>query len=219
MKLITLIISSHDIPQYNDMRELGRLYHQKMTNMFNYTYFFVEMREDISSDIEERGDFIYVKGKEHFYGMFDKIMKAIQYIHSKYEYDYILRTNLSSFWNIPNVFSLANTFSPSYAGGIVIFNSFISGTGILLSKDTAYRLSTFNNDYCTNDDVLIGKYLTQITNVTQWDNNCMHYMTDGSIILPKDISNIIYFRIKNTNRNIDIDIFKQLLKKIYDIHV
>lgn len=219
MKLITLIISSHDVPQYKDMRELATLYHRKMKDIYDYRFFFVEFKEDISSDIEERGDYIYVKGKEYFHGMFDKIMKAIQFIHVKYDYDYILRTNLSSFWNLPNLFSIANTFPSPYAGGILMFNTFISGTGVFLSKDIAYKLSHYSNNSNVNDDVLISNYLTKITTLAVWDHTYMYYMIDGGTALPEDISNIIYFRIRNANRDIDIQIFRKLLKKIYQIEV
>jgi hypothetical protein len=217
MRVITLVISSDDIPQYKEMRDLATLYHRKMQDMYDYRFFFVELKEDISSDIEERGNYIYVKGKEHFHGMFDKIMKAIQFIHGKYEYDYILRTNLSSFWNLPKLFSMADTFPSPYAGGILMFNQFISGTGVFLSKDIAYKLSHCSNDSSLNDDVLISKYLTNITTLAHWDNAFMYYMIGGGTALPEDISNIIYFRIRNANRDIDIEIFRKLLKKLYEI--
>jgi hypothetical protein len=89
MKLITLVISSDDVPQYKEMRELATLYHRKMQGEYEYRFFFVEFKEDLVSGVEEKGDFIYVKGREHFFGMYDKIMSAIQFIHHKYEYDYI----------------------------------------------------------------------------------------------------------------------------------
>ena len=47
----------------------------------------------------------------------------------------------------------------------------------------------------------------------------MYYMTDGHVNLPEDISTIIYFRIKNQNRDIDVKIFRKLLKNIYDIQL
>jgi hypothetical protein len=219
MKLITLVISSDDVPQYKEMRELATLYHKKMQDTYEYRFFFVEFKEDITSEVEERGDFIYVKGKETFFGMFDKVMTAIQYVHMKYDYNYILRTNLSSFWNIPKLFSIENNFSSPYAGGIIMFDHFISGTGILLSRDIAYTLSTFKNDYSTNDDVLISNYLSLFTTIVRWDEASMYYMTDGHVNLPEDISTIIYFRIKNQNRDIDVQIFRKLLKNIYDIQL
>lgn len=231
MKLISLIISSHDVPQYKEMRELATLYHSKMQDIYDYRFFFVEFREDISCDIEERGNFIYVKGKENFYVMFDKIMKAIQFLHGKYEYDYILRTNLSSFWNLPKLFSMEHTFTSPFAGGIIMkwgftqmihgknisFNQFISGTGIFLSRDVAYQLSMCMNDYKTNDDIVISYHLSQITQFTEWNNSYMYYMVDGGTQIPEDITNILYFRIKNANRDIDIEVFRKLLMKIYAI--
>lgn len=198
------------------MRDIATLYHTKMSMLYDYKFFFVEMRDDIQSEVEESGNYIYVKGVERFNAMFDKCMAAIRYLH-KYSYDYILRTNLSSFWNIPKLFDVAKEFGIPYAGGISMDDIFLSGTGIILSRDVAYQLAHFVNDPSINDDVFISICLATFTILDGWDDRWVYWMVDDTMHIPDNISTILYFRIRNENRNIDVALFKELAKRMYSI--
>ena len=81
------------------------MYYSKMSQIYDFRYYFMEYNQDIDNDILEKDDFIYLKGKENFEKIYEKTQRCIRYITDKYEYDYIIRTNLSSFWNIPNLFT------------------------------------------------------------------------------------------------------------------
>jgi len=199
------------------MRELSTLYHTKMSKEYDYTFFFVQYKPDLSVDLEEKGNYIYIKGVESFSGMFDKFRLALQYVRTKYEYDFILRANLSSFWNIPKLYELSSEFTEFYAGGIGMFNSFISGTGILLSRRVAEKLSECRNNSSQLDDVFISNQLKQFIPLSFWNNSLMYYKIDGTTTLPDDISNILYFRIRNPDRQVDLCIFRELLTRIYSI--
>ena len=100
---------------------------------------------------------------------------------------------------------------------------FISGVCITLSKDICIQLS--NRELCEDihritEDVVLGKELTNmgypLTKITNY-KSC-HLIPDQNTI-PDDTTNILFFRIKNSNRNIDIELFIKLCKHLYDIDV
>lgn len=221
IKLIFLIISSNDLPVYNTMKEIIRIYCKKMKLQYSLEYFFVELIDNNEKDIALVNDTIFVKGKETLVpGILIKTIKSMEFINNNYQYQYLIRTNLSSFWNIPYLYNFMNYFTPqNFVSGIIIFNSFISGTGIILSKDVCIRLTNvIVIDEGNPDDVYLSRFLINLANICRLDDNKMYYLINGpENIIPEDISEILYFRVKSEDRSYDILAFKNLLKKIYDI--
>ena len=158
---IFLIISSSDIPQYLQMKELSRKYY----NLFgdNIKHFYIEFKNDLDCDILEQEEHIYFKGVDSIVpGILTKTQKALSYINNKYKYNYVIRTNLSSFWDLKNLLIFKNKLpSHNLCCGHLPFNSFISGTGIIMSKDVSHKISsTINTNTTSNDDVYISNLLT-----------------------------------------------------------
>jgi len=227
MKIIILILSGHDpIHTYNDrntykeLQNLSRLYYQAMAKKYDCKYYFIEYNESITDDIVEKEDYIYIKGTEEFEKIYTKTKKSMQYIDQTYEYDYIVRTNISSFWNIDNLFVLTNILPRQKClSGYLMFNSFISGTGIILSNDTC-KYFIHQPDVSGPDDVGIFRTIIHYCLPFQFDNYYkLQFQTNGTNELNENIENILYFRIKNEDRTNDIICFKLLLKKIYNIDV
>jgi hypothetical protein len=219
--IIFLIISSDDHPIYTHMKDITRVYMNKMKSIYPLNYYFLECKDTID-DLEVNGDTIFVKGQESIRpGILLKTQKAMNYINHKYEYDIVVRTNLSSFWNIPHLFELSSTFPETLAGGMYMFSSFISGTGIILSKSVCVKLVDSIHEYTShNDDVLISEYLKSFINIYKLPEDKMYYLIDGEHNkIPSDMSNILYFRIKSFNRDYDILAFKELAKRIYSIDI
>ena len=48
-------------------------------------------------------DLVYEDSPESYPVNIDKTLKAFKYIDSVYDYDFLLRTNLSTFWDIPRL--------------------------------------------------------------------------------------------------------------------
>lgn len=223
--VIFIIISSHDQAVYADMKKLSKQYYSLYPDKTKY--FYIEYKKEIDSDIVEIDDHIYIKGVEtglENHGIYIKTIKVIQYLSNKYEYSFIFRTNLSSFLHVDNICKYLETIpnKQQYAGGWII-NDFISGTGIIMSKDVGDMVSQYQGVLPTpHDDVNIAyiirhygiKLQGYVYNaVNMLDNNSY----DSNVNIPHDI---LYFRIKNVaDRNIDIMYFKLLLKRIYNIDV
>lgn len=223
-QIIFLIISSNDHPIYNLMKNIINIYCEKMKLIYSLKHFFVEFKEDMdeNNDIILEKNILFIKGKESIIpGILIKTKKALNYINSNYTFDYIIRTNLSSFWNIPRLFELSNNFEDTnFASGIIIFNHFISGTGIILSKDISIELEKINESITIHDDVGISNYLNQITKLKPINETEMYYLINKKTFIPNDISNILYFRIKTEGDRIyDGESFKELAKKIYNIDI
>jgi hypothetical protein len=152
--LIMLIISSNDLPVYKEFRNIISAYHAKYKDRVRH--FYVEFKPDMDEDVLEIGEYIYVKGVESFHpGIYNKTMAAIRHINSKYNYRHIIRTNVSSLWNLENTLAYQKWLPIfNFAGGILheynfitlednnnnVFN-FITGTGIFMTKDVADKLS------------------------------------------------------------------------------
>jgi len=219
---IFLIISSSDIPQYLQMKELSRKYY----NLFSYNikHFYIEFKNDLECDILEQEEHIFIKGIDSIVpGILTKTQKALLYINNKYNYNYVIRTNLSSFWDLKNLLIFKNKLPiNNLCCGHLPFNSFISGTGIIMSKDVSTKISsTINTNTTSNDDVYISNLLTicnyKIQNFENTSFTLKYLVYDNNNVIPDNTNNILYYRIKNSDRNIDINMFKKLLLKIYDI--
>ena len=236
-KGIFLIISSHDNESYEEFRNLHRIY---LKNYRPYLkYFFIEFRENQEELVMEEEDYIYVKGHETINpGMILKTCKAIEYININHKYEFIIRTNLSTVFHIPNLIEYLDIIPNTNSCGGFNYRSFITGTGIILSKDVAnqivenflkYDIIKYNEDIVIS--ALLNKFKTPYYNCKQFykwgliinekpeDYGEYYYIATNGIF--KDIDfpdDILHFRIKNSSdRSIDIKYFTFVLEKISDI--
>lgn len=234
--VIFLIISSNarntesDLV-YSFMKDAFRKYGEpfRKNNPFcHFSYYFVEYSNEIQDEIVVTDDTILIKGNESVIpGIFIKTCNAIQYINENCNYDYLVRTNLSSLWNIPVLLEYLSTQTIE-ATGTMMFSSFLSGTGIILSKDVAVKFIQHvkQNKYPSiildnHDDVLISYFLKMFVSITSlpFQRVCFLIDLDSYNKIPKesDLSDIFYFRIKTGDRLLDIQLFTSLMKKMYNI--
>jgi hypothetical protein len=151
---------------------------------------------------------------EKFPYILQKTLSALEHINN--DYDYLLRTNLSTFFHIDN---LLNIIDYNYdlmgwqLGNHALKKSFLSGTCMIYSKNMVNHI--INNKHTLEqlpftDDLELSKlYNKPIKNLysqillledaKEIDNNKQKYID----IINKN--NIFMIRIKNTNRDADID--------------
>jgi hypothetical protein len=237
IKAIILIISSNDNPIYEEFKQLHRIYLKNYRPIIRY--FFIEFRQDQDQLVVEDGDHIYIKGEESINpGMILKTCKSFEFINEVYDYEFVVRTNLSTLFHIPNLLEYLYIIPNSNSCGGFNYRSFITGTGIILSKDISiqivenflrYDIMKHNEDIVIS--ALLNKFKTPYYNCKQFYKWCLiidepsedygeYYFipTGGKFIDFEFPENILQFRIKNSlDRKIDILYFKVLLKKIYDI--
>ena len=98
---IVLIIASHSYI-YDYFIALWREKIRYLSQNNTFRFFFVFSDPSLHIDVLCVDDCIYCKYEESLEpGIFLKTMAAIRYCEANFSYDYLLRTNLSSFWNFP----------------------------------------------------------------------------------------------------------------------
>ena len=152
--------------------------------------FFIKLTENMEEDVLEKDDVIYVKGSESYIPwILQKTVKSIEYINDKYKYDYIYRTNLSSFLDFKKMLIFIENVSMNYGGCHTWFNTIIyaSGSGFFLSPEASIFLCKNQKlvDYNLYDDISIGQLLNktyEVFNVERIDfgtvsisDNDFHY--------------------------------------------
>ena len=158
-------------------------------------------------------------------GILIKTVNSFKYIEENYEYKYILRTNLSSFFIVDNLITLSKNLPNEdvYAGVIGNHNNILfgSGAGFWLSRDNI--LFILNNTQKINlrlpDDVAIGDLMKDkkriILNRYDLDKN-INYDNKNELLKYIISNNHYHIRIKNPqNRLIDLEYFKTFTEILY----
>ena len=135
-------------------------------------------------------------------GVLHKTLKSVEYIIKKYEFDYLYRTNLSSFICLEKLYTFVSNNKLDYGGMLYHYDehggfpahlkkeykfSYASGSGFFMSNEACRNLIIMKNtlDMDIIDDVEIGSCLTKkytILNIESNDTekldttNCFHYI-------------------------------------------
>ena len=219
MKLIILILANDD-NLYIEMQKLWKTY---MNNHNNIKCYFIKYNINLQDEIIIDNDTIFIKGYESFIpGCLDKTIKSIEFfIKNNIDFDFIFRTNLSSVVHLNKLYNLLHT-SIMCAGVIGNYNNinFISGAGILISKDFCCDL--IKNKNCLNynviDDLSIGKFIMDkninIVPLTRFE--AYNYEDNIELITSNIIKDYFHFRCK-ANKDIQktIDLMKKIIEIIY----
>ena len=233
MKVLLLLIHSPS-NIYNQMY----LIHQHYIHTFEEVdSFFVVLRENQVNLVEQENDIIYVKGKEHLLNILYKTITALEYLLQKNNYDFVIRSNISTIIHIPNLLQYLhripnkniytsshffNLQSLNHKGGIhnssLFGTNFARGISIILSTDTARYLIHHKNKlrYDIVDDVSIGLFFKKFPNLIRYGKQYLSKeLTTNSVNKYTNINNYTFFRNKSTNRMVDIKIMNLIVKKIY----
>lgn len=221
------------------MLYIQRLY---INNFPNVSSYFVTMRSEQTNHVEICGDIIFIKGMETRLNILRKTFLSMYYLLKvlKLNYDYIIRTNISTISNIPKILKYCEILPKDhiYISGCVIdlqwldYNSgivdkslfgtkYASGTNIILSNDVAlFMINNFNNFRNEIiDDVAIGLFVSNYLPLAY--NNLCKFNPSQLITSHMDISEInnisneycFYRNVHAFDRNIDL----LIMKHIYDI--
>ena len=173
--LIILVIDSDSEEVYRIGKEIWRI------NAYNngIKIYFLNSNDDISDEIPYiDGDTINTPKSDNLHRDINyKTVDAIRYCINEYDFKFILRTNLSSFFRLDLLEKYIESLNISnvYAGSIEYFPlnsnentvnllSFCSGSGYIVSRDVAEKIVNRSTDlaYELNDDVCTGLKLVDI---------------------------------------------------------
>jgi hypothetical protein len=168
MKLLVLIISSSDyLPHYPILKQNWQSYMNKYPNIDCY---FLDDYPELNQDFQIKPNHFIIKQKESLIpGILNKTILAIRELSKLKSYDFIIRTNLSSFWNFQNLQNFLsslyiNPYSYFYASQIYYLDQynfpFGQGACLILNNFTADFLQKsyhlLNNSL--PDDISIGEF-------------------------------------------------------------
>jgi hypothetical protein len=251
LKIIVLIISSNNTNEYKNMHKIWEKYmnnHPNIKSFFIENNKFLENEVILNNGVfhklqtrENPKDFphqvdplpgralqgsaekntIYCKGNENYIpGILNKTIKSINYCINNFDFDYIYRTNLSTVLNLDKLYEYTQNNKVNYAGKI--YGNFISGSGILLSKEACTKLSNDKSliDNEIIDDVSIGNVLNKYYKME--NINFYHVKDLNDEILHhknlKDIDNKIFqFRCRIAYEHTNTAfVMSKIYKKIYE---
>ena len=156
-----LIISSDSDPVYVEHRKVWSTY---MNSNSQIECYFIQYR-DGPQEIE--GNTFWLNGVETFPAILTKTLDSIEYFSKNY--DFIVRTNMSSLWNFNVLIDHLETLPKEgvYNGFIGHFNNFqfASGSGYIITPDVAQLLlqnRKIAETYPELDDVAVGYTLNKL---------------------------------------------------------
>lgn len=217
MKILILILSSNNYPSNINK------YFQKISWLKNYRneYFFYQSSN--SNFIKKK--ILYLDCSADYKDINLKTIKAFEFSLKEFDFDFLLRTNTSSYIDIENLYNFLSlkkdgSIFAGHIGRSVDYPNFdfISGSAFILSRDLVNQLIVNKNslDYSLPDDLMISKFFKQIniqfTNVER--NELGNYPLVSNINfnlihtrcrldvhnLPRFLEGILFLRLKRLYR-------------------
>ncbi len=216
MKILHLVLYSKS-DEYDRMKSITNNFYKNYKNIDTYYYYFDNL---ITNNYEIKENDLLIKGTETYIpGILDKTIKAFQYFkmtNKLNNYDYILRSNISSVINFDKLIDIL--LKEKYDYGCYLIKrppyKYSSGTSILLNiKTINFILNNLDKlDYSIIDDYAIGKLIfTKIDKVKFCNIRnkvCFNYKNEP-------INNYVIFRNKTVkNRNTDVLTIKKITELI-----
>lgn len=169
-----------------------------------------------------------------------KILDAFKIIEERFTYDYLIRTNLSTFWDFAKLHKHFDTLPTencySGDGPLPFYNKhgyYLSGTDTIVTPEMIASINR-NNDKVNKhviDDMAMGLYFNGILGVPMLPTNKICFFEDIQNVHQIDeIRNRIddaikndktHYRVKNKGDREKLDgcVYRELLNKIYGISI
>lgn len=210
MKLLILILSADSYP-YNELEDIIRETWIK-EKPDNVNVFFVRCDPKIEEPTVI-GDTFFSPCTENWGSVGKKTLESFEFFYKNYDFDYLFRTNSSSYVDIEKLIDKIKTDDFKYAGVVGEYNgtSYVSGAGYLISNETIKIIIENSNmwNHGTHDDVALGELLkSQGIYPENKLNRKDIRSTEDEIPL-----NFYHYRCKQINRKDD----KIVIKKINNI--
>lgn len=177
LKTLVLIIATDDKPAYRELQKIWEGYMNSDPAHFEVYFLRASPTQSANAIINKDKNEIILKTHEGFVpGILNKSIMAFEAIEPRLdEFDYVIRTNLSSFYYFPNLLKFLKSLprSKCYCGvslGIyynllpnITYIPFVSGAGIILSPDLVRLMAKEHNELKSYkselpDDVFIGLF-------------------------------------------------------------
>ncbi len=222
MKLLVLIIYSDNLPVYQDHLKVWRMYSRSSPSVD--VYFMKLSKEHTQPTIDE--DIIYIPGIESYQNLPYKFISALEILPFQ-NYDFILRTNMSSFWVFHNLFPVLEKQPREKLLAGELNGNYISGAGMIFTPDVCELLIKGKEQVYELrkdepfDDVRISFFLhdTHSIQYTQLHPRRYDILVPENGLESKIPQDIFHFRVKQTvkdeDRVYELGIMENLYKRFY----
>lgn len=237
-KCIMIVIATNDKEYFRTCRKVWKCYKDSDKDI---KVFFAYGKTDVPLEDRDASDLVFDDLAESI--AIEKTLRALKYINERYDYDYIVRTNLSTFWDFKHVAGMLERCPKErcYAGGhdlspfrfmidhergFVLTKPLYSGVCIILTPDTV-KLMLDNEDKLSTtiaDDLALGLLFAE-ADLNRHTVRPIRHIENCNLLetnIVKEIrecmdKNTIYYRVKNVeNREwTDFMIYKNLLAMVY----
>lgn len=216
MKVLVLIISSDTCPVYAQHRKIWSSY---MNTNPDVSCYFIQYR---NGPIKIENNTLWLPGVESFKNIITKTLDSIEYFLNKDKYDFIVRTNMSSFWNFNALLKFLETIPNKniYSGIVTQYGniSYASGAGFIITTDIAKLLlesRAVAESVKIIDDVDIGYTMAKL-NIPIYPARRINFLSRSDYLNYKINYDDYHYRIKiDSSRNDEIPIMNDLYQLIY----
>lgn len=257
-KIIILVIAIDSV-FYNEFKKIWKKYCHTYSNI---KVFFIYNNDQRRSGLDDPAhglitypsieynkdeyDIIYKQYEEiRSPCIYLKTIRAMEYIEDNYDYDFLIRTTLSTFWNFDavNRFFEQTTLSDTKCNGVIQYRPkippFIQGYGIILTRGAVKTMIEnqdtikSHNPYMADDKVIswfFRKHLDGLHNIDEKNLLTLEHNGDKTLdsevsfnyLKNNNIGDVMYFRIKHARKNYkertpDIEMHKYLCSRIYNV--
>lgn len=228
-RLLVLVLASENFPIYTELQKVWRSYmHYDPEHVETY---FIKGDPELSAPFLIDGDIIWSKTKEGFIGetsaLIDKTIYSMEAIYDRLaDFDYVLRTNLSSFYVFPRLLEQLKTLPKTgcyFASSTDDSNKEGSGCGFILSTDVVRLLVQHKHEMIHRlsppDDCIVARFLAKC-GIYLLPHSRQDLLTKADFLKHQHAfpENMFHFRIKTEDHlrlEDDIYIHNNLLKMFY----
>ena len=194
----------------------------------------------IITDYNKDYDIIAKNSEENL--RINKVLEAFKIIENRYTYDYLIRTNISTFWDFDKLHKHLDSLPTNncYSGdgpldgvGYNQNGYYLSGVDTIVTPEMITSINNNNDKVVKNveEDQSMGLYFNGVLGSPMLPNRICFFEditnTDQIELINTRIDNAIlndkdHYRVKNLNSNreeLDKCVYKELLNKIYNIQL
>lgn len=217
----------------------GELYDKFRQYWAQYDSLFPEIKVHYvygdSNTTPQVGDLVYDIPETYWPGMITKSIMAMEQIQDIYDYQYLVRTNLSTFWDIEQLIKrLYNYLGRNVVAGTIrscthnglYYNEYLSGTNQVYSSDIVSRIISAKDKLISLDlpeDLVVSNYCLKELNLSRCSGGAIQVIENQPLldevkfeILYAKYRGIDNYRVKTKDRALDLEVFRILLKLIYN---
>lgn len=217
MRILTLVLASDTMPEYLEFQAVWRTY-------MPANCYFYKAHPNLPTDTFLSGDTLMVGMEETFDTIYEKTLKAFEYFAPRlHEYDFVYRTNLSTFTHFPSLIAYCKTLPRTNTcaavfGGEGTPRMFPGGSGILMTPDLVQRLLTERPEKAVQDDVTMGAAFLRWGVHTISFRRGDYENSDRFFIRNWDIApeaSLFSWRLKTEDRTKDVAAMRALIVRTY----